>query len=49
LQIDEFGAIKNELNKIKTIVNKPGFLLSWDIIQDLCNMALDVRDVDKNV
>jgi len=36
--------LKSELNKIETIVNKPGFLLSWDIIQDLCDMAPDVVD-----
>jgi len=38
----ETDKLKSELHQIEIICNKPGFLLSWDIIQDLCDMAPDV-------
>jgi len=38
----DFDQLKNGLTQIETIINKPGFLLSWDIIQDLCDMSPDV-------
>jgi len=38
----DLETLKNELNEIETILNKPGFLLSWDIVKDLCDMSPDV-------
>jgi len=39
LDIDQLGS---ELNEIQTILNKPGFLLSWDIIKDLCEISPEI-------
>jgi len=39
LDIDLLGS---ELNEIQTILNKPGFLLNWDIIKDLCEISPEI-------
>jgi two-component system chemotaxis sensor kinase CheA len=39
LDIDHLGS---ELAEIQTIVNKPGFLLNWDIIKDLCEISPEI-------
>ena len=39
LDIDQ---LSSELNEIQTIVNKPGFLLNWDIIKDLCEISPEI-------
>jgi two-component system chemotaxis sensor kinase CheA len=39
LDVDQLGS---ELNEIQTIVNKPGLLLNWDIIKDLCEISPEI-------
>jgi two-component system chemotaxis sensor kinase CheA len=34
--------LSSELNEIQTIINKPGFLLNWDIIKDLCEISPEI-------
>jgi len=39
LDIHQLGS---ELNEIQTIINKPGLLLNWDIIKDLCEISPEI-------
>ncbi|MBF0452899.1 MAG: chemotaxis protein CheW [Candidatus Magnetomorum sp.] len=39
LNIDQLGA---DLNELALLLNKPGFLLSWDIIHDLCDISPEI-------
>jgi len=39
LDVDQLGS---ELSEIQNVVNKPGFLLNWDIIKDLCEISPEI-------
>jgi two-component system chemotaxis sensor kinase CheA len=38
----DINQLSSELTEISTILNKPGFLLNWDIIKDLCEISPDI-------